>query len=87
MDHILVPLRRIILLQGLEQATGQELSNEMLQRLLKANGQHGFLAEVNEQINWLENQGYVKMIRLGESSFILVHFTRPGGIRMGRKAP
>jgi Fe2+ or Zn2+ uptake regulation protein len=78
MDHIFVPLRRIILLQGLETAPGRELSNEMLQRLLKTNGQGCSLAEVNEQINWLENRGYVKTARLGESGFILVHLTRPG---------
>lgn len=52
MDHIVVPLRRIILLQGLEQAAGRELSNEILQRLLKANGQGCSLAEVNDQITW-----------------------------------
>ena len=78
MDHIFMPLRRIMVLQGLEQAAGRELSNEMLQRLLKANGQRCSIAEVNEQITWLENRGYVKATRLGESGFILVHLTRPG---------
>jgi Fe2+ or Zn2+ uptake regulation protein len=78
MDHIFIPLRRIILLQGLEQAAGRELSNELLQRLLMANGHRCSLAEVNEQINWLENRGYVKTTRLSAPGFILVHLTRPG---------
>jgi Fe2+ or Zn2+ uptake regulation protein len=78
MSHIFLPLQRIVALEGIEQAVGRELSNEMIQRLLKANGHHCSIAEVNEQINWLENRGYVKATRLGDSGFILVHITRPG---------
>jgi Fe2+ or Zn2+ uptake regulation protein len=78
MANIFSPLQRIIILQGIEQAAGRELSNEMLQRLLMANGHRCSIAEVNEQINWLENRGYVKATRMGESGFILVHITRPG---------
>jgi Fe2+ or Zn2+ uptake regulation protein len=78
MANIFLPLQRIVMLQGIEQAAGRELSNEMIQRLLKANGHRCSIAEVNEQINWLENRGYVKATRLGDSGFILVHITRPG---------
>jgi Fe2+ or Zn2+ uptake regulation protein len=78
MANIFLPLQRIIILQGIEQAAGRELSNEMIQRLLAANGHRCSIAEVNEQINWLENRGYVKATRMGDSAFILVHITRPG---------
>ena len=78
MTHIFLPLQRIIILQGLEQAPARELSNEMIQRLLKANGHACSIAEVNEQINWLENLGYVKATRLGDSAFVLTHIPRPG---------
>jgi Fe2+ or Zn2+ uptake regulation protein len=78
MGHIFQPLRRIIILQGLETAAGRELSNEMIQRLLKEHCHSCSIAEVNEQINWLENQGYVKATRMGDSGFISVHITRPG---------
>jgi Fe2+ or Zn2+ uptake regulation protein len=78
MENIFLPLQRIIILQGIEQAPGRELSNEMVQRLLAANGHRCSIAEVNEQINWLENRGYVKATRMGDSAFILVHITRPG---------
>ena len=66
------------MLQGLERDPDRSLSCEMIQRLLKDNGQHCGLAEVNEQINWLENRGYVKTQRLEGSSFIIVKILRPG---------
>jgi Fe2+ or Zn2+ uptake regulation protein len=78
MANIFLPLQRIVILQGIEQAAGRELSNEMIQRLLAANGHRCSIAEVNEQINWLENRGYIKATRMGDSTFILVHITRPG---------
>jgi Fe2+ or Zn2+ uptake regulation protein len=78
MGHIFLPLRRIIILQGLETAAGRELSNEMIQRLLKDQCHRCSIAEVNEQINWLENMGYVKATRMGDSGLISVHITRPG---------
>jgi Fe2+ or Zn2+ uptake regulation protein len=78
MENIFLPLRRIIILQGIEQSPGRELSNEMLQRLLKSQCHSCSIAEVNEQINWLENRGYVKAERLGDSGFIIAHITRPG---------
>jgi len=78
MAHIFLPLRRIIILQGIEKSPGRELSNEMLQRLLKEQCHNCSITEVNEQINWLENRGYIKATRLGESGFINVHITRPG---------
>lgn len=78
MGHIFLPLRRIIILQGIEKSPGRILSNEMLQRLLKEQCHYCSIAEVNEQINWLENRGYVKAERLGESGFVNVHITRPG---------
>jgi Fe2+ or Zn2+ uptake regulation protein len=77
-ENIFSPLQRIVILQGIEQAAGRELSNEMIQRLLKANGHRCSIAEVNDQINWLENRGYVKAVRMGDCGFILVHITRPG---------
>ena len=78
MGHIFLPLRRIIILQGIEKSPGRILSNEMLQRLLKEQCHYCSIAEVNEQINWLENRGYVEAKRLGESGYINVHITRPG---------
>ncbi|MDR3173006.1 MAG: hypothetical protein LBU19_02040 [Treponema sp.] len=78
MANIFLPLQRIIMLQGIEQAAGRELSNEMIQRLLAAHGHRVSIGEVNEQINWLENRGYVKVARMGGSAFVLVHITRPG---------
>jgi hypothetical protein len=78
MENIFLPLRRIVILQGLEGAPGREMSNEMIQRLLKAHCHNCSIAEVNGQINWLENRGYVKATRMGDSGFINVHITRPG---------
>jgi Fe2+ or Zn2+ uptake regulation protein len=78
MENIFLPLQRIIILQGLEQAAGRELSNEMLQRLLATNGHRCSISGVNEQINWLENRGYVMATRVEDSAFILVRVTRPG---------
>jgi hypothetical protein len=78
MENIFLPLRRIIILQGIESAAGRELSNEMIQRLLKVHCHNCSIAEVNEQINWLENRGYVKAVRLGDSGFVNAHITRAG---------
>jgi hypothetical protein len=78
MGNIFLPLRRIIILQGIENAARRELSNEMIQRLLKVHCHSCSIADVNEQINWLENRGYVKTSRMGDSGFINVHITRPG---------
>jgi len=76
--NIFLPLRRIIILQGIEQAAGRELSNEMLQRLLKAHCHSCSIGEVNEQIAWLENRGYVAAARMGESGFVNARITRAG---------
>lgn len=77
MEHIFLPLMR--LLQGIEEQPGREMSNEMIQRLLKTHTLNRSIAEVNEQINWLENRGYVKAVRLGgDSGFTNAHITRPG---------
>ena len=78
MENIFSGSQRIVILQGIEQAPGRELSNALIQRLLAANGHRCSLAGVNEQINWLENRGYVKAVRMGDSGFINVHATRPG---------
>jgi len=78
MENIFLRLRRIIILQGIEGSPGRELSNELIQRLLKAQCHHCSIAEVNEQINWLEDRGYVKATRLGDSGLVNVHITRPG---------
>ena len=78
MENIFSSRQRIIILQGLEAAPGRELSNEMLQRLLKTHTHRLSIADVNDQINWLENRGYVKASRLGESGFVNVHITQAG---------
>jgi len=78
MENIFLPLRRIIILQGIEGSPGRELSNEMLQRLLKSQCHSCSIAEVNEQINWLECRGYVRAERLGDSGLVVAHITRPG---------
>jgi hypothetical protein len=78
MENIFSPLRRIIILQGIEAQPGRELSNEMLQRLLRTHGHRLSIAEINEQIAWLENRGYLKAARLGDSGFINAHITRAG---------
>jgi len=78
MQNIFLPLRRIIILQGIETSAGRELSNEMIQRLLKAHCHSCPLAEVNEQIAWLENRGYVRAERMGDGGFINVKITRAG---------
>jgi len=76
--NIFLPLRRIIILQGIEQEAGRELSNEMIQRLLKAHCHSCSISEVNEQIAWLENRGYVKTTRMGDGGFIFARITRAG---------
>ncbi|GAB6392023.1 MAG: DUF3486 family protein [Treponematales bacterium] len=50
----------------------------MLQRALTAQCIRAGIAEVNEQIAWLENRGYVKATRLGDGGFISAHITRAG---------
>jgi phage host-nuclease inhibitor protein Gam len=64
--------------KGIEQAAGRELSNEMIQRLLRANAHSLSITEVNDQIAWLENRGYVRVVRLEGSGFINAHITRAG---------
>ena len=78
MGNIFLPLQRIIILQGIEESPGRKLSNELIQRLLISHCLSCSIAEVNEQINWLENRGYVTASRMGDSGFINVHITRPG---------
>jgi Fe2+ or Zn2+ uptake regulation protein len=78
MENIFLPLRRIIILQGIERSPGRELSNEMIQRLLREQCHRCSIVDVNEQINWLESRGYIKATRLGDSGFINAHITRPG---------
>jgi len=78
MDNIFLPHQRIVMLQALERDAGRSLSNEMLQRLLKEHGHNCSITKVNEQINWLENRGYVKTKRLEGSGFIIVKVLRPG---------
>jgi Fe2+ or Zn2+ uptake regulation protein len=78
MEHIFSAQQRFIILDGLERAPGREYSNEMLQHLLRENFHRLSISEVNELIAWLENRGYVKVSRLGESGFMLAHITRAG---------
>jgi hypothetical protein len=77
-ENIFARLERIVILQGIERSPGREISNEMIQRCLKVNGMSRGIAEVNEQIAWLENRGYVMAARLGGSGFITAHITRAG---------
>jgi Fe2+ or Zn2+ uptake regulation protein len=77
-DNIFLPNQRIVILQGLEHAAGHELSNEMLQRLLREYGHARGIADVNEQINWLEKRGFVRAKRLEESGLVIVRALRPG---------
>ena len=77
-DNIFDKLIRIIILQGLECAAGRELSNELIQRLLKTHSLNRSIAEVNEQINWLEQRGYIKTERMGDEGLIKANITRPG---------
>ncbi|MDR0638069.1 MAG: hypothetical protein LBG27_04065 [Spirochaetaceae bacterium] len=78
METIFLPLQRIIILQGIEAQSGRELSNEMIQRLLKTRGRRVSIAETNEQINRLENRGSVKAVRMGDSGFVNARITRAG---------
>ena len=78
MDNIFVPNQRIVILQGLERDPGRSLSNEMLQRLLRTYGHNCSVSEVNIQINWLEQRGYVKADRLINSGLMIVKILRPG---------
>jgi Fe2+ or Zn2+ uptake regulation protein len=78
MENIFLPLQRVIVLQGLEHNAGRGLSNEMIQRLLRANAHSCSITQVNDLIAWLENRGYVRATRMGDSGFINVHITRAG---------
>ena len=78
MDNIFLPNQRIIILQGLEKDAGRSLSNEMIQRLLRAYGHNCGIADVNQQINWLEQRGYVKASRLENSGLVIAEILRPG---------
>jgi Fe2+ or Zn2+ uptake regulation protein len=78
MENIFLPGQRIIILQGIEQSAGRELSNGMIQRLLRANAHSCSIAQVNDLIAWLENRGYVRTARMGDSGFINAHITRAG---------
>lgn len=77
-ENIFMSNQRIIILQGLEQAAGRCLSNEMLQRLLREYGHSLSLAQINNQIEWLERRGYVQAERLSNKALILVHIKRSG---------
>jgi Fe2+ or Zn2+ uptake regulation protein len=78
MDTIFSSNQRIIILQGLQRDAGHSLSNEMLQRLLRDHGHSLGVADVNEQVNWLEQRGYVKTRRLGKEGLVIATITRPG---------
>ena len=78
MGNIFIPNQRIVILQGLERDAGRTLSNGLLQRLLKEYGHNLSIGEVNEQINWLEERGFVRASRQGDSTLIIVKALRPG---------
>ncbi|MDR1176619.1 MAG: hypothetical protein LBK83_14240 [Treponema sp.] len=78
MDNIFLPNQRSIILWGIERDPGRSISNELLQRLLNSWGHHCGIAEVNTQINWLEQRGYVATERLAESGLVMATITRPG---------
>jgi Fe2+ or Zn2+ uptake regulation protein len=77
-DNIFLPNQRIIVLQGLEKDPGRSMSNALLQRLLRTYGHNCGIAEVNRQINWLEQRGYVTTDRLADSGLVIVEILRPG---------
>lgn len=77
MDNIFAPNQRVIILQSLEKDPGRSLSNEMLQRALHPYGHTCSIAEVNIQVNWLEQRGYVTTERL-INGLVIAHITRPG---------
>jgi hypothetical protein len=54
------------------------MSSGMLQRSLKTCGQNCGIAEVNEQINWLEQRGYVEAERHTDPGIVIVKILRPG---------
>lgn len=77
MENIFASNQRIIILQSIEKDPGRCLSNEMLQRALKGYGHSCSIADVNGQINWLEQRGYVATERLS-NGLVLANITRPG---------
>jgi hypothetical protein len=77
-DNIFLPNQRIIILQGLERDAGRSLSNGLLQRLLRSYGHNCGIAEVNQQINWLEERGYVRTRRLEAPGLVIVEILGPG---------
>lgn len=77
MNNIFEPNYRIVILQGINNDPGYSLSNEMLQRLLRSYGHTLSIAEVNTQINWLEQRGFVSAERMG-NGFVIAKITRPG---------
>ena len=66
MKNIFLPCQRGIILQGIEQNPGRELSNEMIQRLPRAGTHSCSVAEVNEQTARLENRGCIRAVRMGD---------------------
>jgi hypothetical protein len=50
----------------------------MIQRLLRAHGHSLSISQVNGLIAWLENRGYARAVRLGDSGFINARITRAG---------
>ncbi|GMO13161.1 MAG: hypothetical protein Ta2A_23670 [Treponemataceae bacterium] len=78
MDSIFSPLQRGIILQALEQAPEHLLSNEFIQRALRAMGQSLPMSEVIQLILYLENRGFVKCERMEKSAFVTVTATRNG---------
>lgn len=78
METIFTPSQRILILRGLLGDAGHNLSNEMIQRMLRDYGHSLGIADVNELINWLEQRGYVKTRRLGNEGLVITTITRPG---------
>ena len=77
MENIFSPNQRIIILQGLQRDPAYRLSTDMLQRLLHSYGHTMGIADVNDQVNWLERRGYLKAERLAKG-LVIAELCRPG---------
>ena len=64
MNDIFGPNRRLLMLQGMERDNDYSLSNEMLQRVLGVFGHNVGLAEVNREVDWLNDAGLVSVENL-----------------------
>lgn len=69
--------RRIILLQALQLSDDGSESNEMLQRALKARGHIAGVADVDAQLDWLEQRDLLQVRAIG-AGIRVARITRAG---------